>query len=38
MSAPKSIQRFETYIQLAIVVTLIYACFRVFAPFLGAIV
>lgn len=38
MSAPKSIQRFETYIQLAIVVTLIYACFRVFAPFIGAIV
>ena len=38
MTAPKSIQRFENYIQLAIVVTLIYACFRVFAPFLGAII
>lgn len=38
MTTPKSLQRFETYAQLAIAFTLVYACYRLFAPFIGATV
>lgn len=38
MSTSRSLQRFENYAQLAIVFTLIFACYRLFAPFVGATV
>lgn len=38
MSPSRSLQRFENYAQLAIVFTLIFACYKLFAPFIGAMV